>query len=371
MTNRTLHIALYSASLLFLSVSCQKEHPQSADNRISFRVYTPLDIATKAEVTDESIKNTAVSSVYVYESRQSLFGTSGSLLTPETNEGEYSGRWLPAGGPSWGEDTWNQDYQFWGWAYSPAGTGGLTISDAGKTVTVTQPSTYPSNGEYVDYLLSYIHSEPALSSSSDKRKSIPLAFEHALVMVDIYLYRALSMTDNPSINQSVDLVVNELTLGKIYNEGRISCNSHSYNSTNQQPNVWSVQSKSGSVDYSIKNIQDDAIKTRDDAIASAPAMRFISIPVTNSDMLPNERYKLKVSYTVTVSNTDTGVRETNSYTEVFQLSAVTASWQSGHRVKYELCISSGIELTGSIADWIDVEYVEGVVLPNTNKTLSK
>lgn len=364
MTKRTLHIALYSASLLFLSVSCQKEHPQSADNRISFRVYTPLDIATKAEVTDESIKNTAVSSVYVYESRQNLFGTSGSLLTPETNEGEYSGRWLPAGGPSWGEDTWNQDYQFWGWAYSP-GTGGLTISDAGKTVTVTQPSTYPSNGEYVDYLLSYIHSEPALSNSSDKRKSIPLVFEHALVMVDIYLYRALSMTDN-----SVDLVVNELTLGKIYNEGRISCNSHSYNSTNQQPNVWSVQSKSGSVDYSITNIQDDAIKTRDEAIASAPAMRFISIPVTNSDMLPNERYKLKVSYTVKVSNA-TGASETNSYTEVFQLSAVTASWQSGHRVKYELCISSGIELTGSIADWIDVEYVEGVVLPNTNKTLSK
>lgn len=365
MTKRTLHIALYSASLLFLSVSCQKEHPQSVDNRISFRVYTPLDIATKAEVTDESIKNTAVSSVYVYESSQSLFGTSGSLLTPETNEREYSGRWLPEEQPSWGENTWNLDYQFWGWAYSPAGTSGLTISDAGKTVTVTQPSTYPSRGEYVDYLLSYIHSEPALSNSSDKRKSIPLVFEHALVMVDIYLYRALSMTD-----KSVELVVNELTLGKIYNEGRISCNSHSYNSTNHQPNVWSVQSKSGSVDYSITNIKDSDIKTRDEAIASAPTMRFISIPVTNSDMLPNERYKLKVSYTVTVTNT-TGAIKTNSYTEVFQLSAVTASWQSGHRVKYELCISSGIELTGSIADWIDVEYVEGVVLPNTNKTLSK
>lgn len=371
MTKRTLHIVLYSASLLFLSVSCQKEHPQSADNRISFRVYTPLDIATKAEVTDESIKDTHESSVYVYESHQNLFGTSGSLLIPEIDGQEYSGRWLPAGKPSWGDDTWNIDYQFWGWAYSPARTGGLTISDAGKTVTVTQPSTYPSSGEYVDYLLSYIHSEPALSNSSDKRKSIPLVFEHALVMVDIYLYRALSMTDNPSINQSVDLVVNELTLGKIYNEGRISCNSHSYNSTNQQPNVWSVQSKSGSVDYSITNIPDDKIKTRDDAIASAPTMRFISIPVTNSDMLPSERYKLKVSYTVTVSNTATRVSETNSYTEVFQLSSVTASWQSGHRVKYELCISSGIELTGSIADWIDVEYVEGVVLPNTNKTLSK
>ena len=371
MIKRVLHIALYSALLLLLAVSCQKEQAQSADNRISFRVYTPLDIATKTEVTDESIKNTAVSSVYVYESRQNLFGTSGSLLTPETNGGEYSGRWLPAGEPSWGGDTWNIDYQFWGWAYSPAGTAGLSISDAGKTVTVTQPSSYPGSGEYVDYLLSYIHSEPALASSSDKRKSIPLAFEHALTMVDIYIYRALSMTDNASINQSVDLVINELTLGKIYNEGRISCNSHAYNSTNQQPNVWSVQSRSGSVDYSITDIQDDAIKTRDEAIASAPTMRFISIPVTNADMQASDRYKLKLSYTVTVSNTVSHVSETNSHTEVFDLSAVTASWQSGHRVKYELCISSGIELTGSIVDWIDVEYVEGVVLPNTNKTLSK
>ena len=100
-------------------------------------------------------------------------------------------------------------------------------------------------------------------------------------------------------------------------------------------------------------------------------MRFISIPVTNADMQASDRYKLKLSYTVTVSNTVSHVSETNSHTEIFDLSAVTASWQSGHRVKYELCISSGIELTGSIVDWIDVEYVEGVVLPNTNKTLSK
>ncbi|MGM9735053.1 MAG: hypothetical protein ACI3ZL_01435 [Candidatus Cryptobacteroides sp.] len=360
MMRRPLYILL---AIFLLGVSCRKEQPHESDNRISFHVYTPMDLATRAEVTDETILETSETSVYVYESRQTLFGTSGIALLPENNGSDYSGRWLPQGDWYWG-DTWNVDYQFWGWAYSPAGSSDISISDAGTTIEVTQPSTYPSGGGYVDYLLSYIHSEPALASSTDNRKSIPLAFEHALTMVDIYLYREQSMTDNPSLNMSVDVVIDELTLGKIYNKAKMSCNSHAYLSTNQQRNAWSVQSKSGSVDYSLTNIPDDDIKEREEALALAPMMRFISIPVTNTDMLPNDRYKLTVKYTVTVSDTITDESLSNTYIEAFDLSAVTLAWLSGHRVKYELCISNGIELTGTIVDWVDVEYVEGVVLPN-------
>ena len=360
MTKRTIYIIL---SVFLLTLSCQKEQPNVVDDQISFHVYTPLDIATKAEVTDESIKETSVTSVYVYESLQNLFGTSGSLLSPEKNtKDEYSGRWLPSGDRYWGNDTWDVNYQFWGWAYSPAGSSDISVIDAGKTVTIKQPDSY--SGDYIDYLLSYIHSEPALSSADEHRKSIPLAFEHALTMVDIYLYRAHSMADNASANLDVYILVNELTLGKIYNVGQISCNSHAFRSANQQQNIWSVTNKSGSVNYSRKDIADGDIKERDDAILAGPMMRFISIPVTNADMQPNDRYKLMVKYTVTVKNTNTGSKVENTYTETFDLSSVTPAWQSGHRVKYELCISSGIELTGSIVDWIDVEYVEGVVLPD-------
>lgn len=358
MTKRTIYIIL---SVFLLTLSCQKEQPNVVDDQISFHVYTPLDIATKAEVTDESIKETSVTSVYVYESLQNLFGTSGVLLRPEINGTEYSGRWLPESDLYWG-DTRNVNYQFWGWAYSPAGSSDISVIDAGKTVTIKQPDSY--SGDYIDYLLSYIHSEPALSSADEHRKSIPLAFEHALTMVDIYLYRAHSMADNASANLDVDILVNELTLGKIYNVGQISCNSHAFRSANQQQNIWSVTNKSGSVNYSRKDIADGDIKERDDAILAGPMMRFISIPVTNADMQPNDRYKLIVKYTVTVKNTNTGSKVENTYTETFDLSSVTPAWQSGHRVKYELCISSGIELTRSIVDWIDVEYVEGVVLPD-------
>lgn len=362
MTKRTIYIIL---SVFLLTLSCQKEQPNVVDDQISFHVYTPLDIATKAEVTDESIKETSVTSVYVYESLQTLFGTSGSLLSPEKNtKDEYSGRWLPSGDPYWGNDTWDVNYQFWGWAYSPAGSTNISVIDAGKSVSVRQPSEYPSKGEYIDYLLSYIHSEPALASEDEHRKSIPLAFEHAMTMVDIYLYRDASMTDNESASLRVEIVVNELTLGTIFNVGQLSCNSHAFRSSVQKQNVWSVVSKSGDVKYTLNNIPNSEIKLRKAAIAEAPKMRFISIPVTNADMLPNDRYKLKVKYTVTVTNTQTRESSSNTYTETFDLSAVTSAWQSGHRVKYEVCISSGIELTGSIVDWIDVEYVEGVVLPD-------
>ena len=218
MTKRTIYIIL---SVFLLTLSCQKEQPNVVDDQISFHVYNPLDIATKAEVTDENIKETSVTSVYVYESLQTLFGTSGIALLPESNGTEYSGRWLPYGDWYW-EGKWAVNYQFWGWAYSPAGSTNISVMDAGKSVSVRQPSEYPSKGEYIDYLLSYIHSEPALASKDEHRKSIPLAFEHAMTMVDIYLYRDVSMTDNESASLRVEIVVNELTLGTIFNVGQQS-----------------------------------------------------------------------------------------------------------------------------------------------------
>ena len=38
-------------------------------------------------------------------------------------------------------------------------------------------------------------------------------------------------------------------------------------------------------------------------------------------------------------------------------------WRSGHRVVYTLEVDTGIHLQGVIAPWIDVDYIEGTVLP--------
>ena len=39
------------------------------------------------------------------------------------------------------------------------------------------------------------------------------------------------------------------------------------------------------------------------------------------------------------------------------------NYQSGHRVIYTATIDSGVNLEGVVTDWINVDYIEGTVLP--------
>ena len=39
------------------------------------------------------------------------------------------------------------------------------------------------------------------------------------------------------------------------------------------------------------------------------------------------------------------------------------NYQSGHRIVYTATIDSGVNLQGAIAEWNDVDYIEGTILP--------
>ena len=39
-------------------------------------------------------------------------------------------------------------------------------------------------------------------------------------------------------------------------------------------------------------------------------------------------------------------------------------WMSGHRVRYVLTVDNSIHLMGSIVDYQDVDYMDGVMLPD-------
>ena len=39
------------------------------------------------------------------------------------------------------------------------------------------------------------------------------------------------------------------------------------------------------------------------------------------------------------------------------------NYQPGHRIVYTATIDSGVNLVGVVKDWIDVDYIEGTVLP--------
>jgi hypothetical protein len=41
-----------------------------------------------------------------------------------------------------------------------------------------------------------------------------------------------------------------------------------------------------------------------------------------------------------------------------------AIWLPGHHVVYTLEVDTGIHIEGTISPWIDVDYIEGTVLPD-------
>jgi hypothetical protein len=85
-------------------------------------------------------------------------------------------------------------------------------------------------------------------------------------------------------------------------------------------------------------------------------MSFIAIPVTNSEM---GDYILTLEYKGKSSNT--------LYQYTFALKDFSsAGWVNGHKVKYVLTIDNSIHLKGTITDYEDVDYIEGVIVPDIN-----
>ena len=88
------------------------------------------------------------------------------------------------------------------------------------------------------------------------------------------------------------------------------------------------------------------------------AMGFIAVPVDKADM----EAVLNIRYSVKVASVNGGTPV--EFEASFDLSDYTSlGWMSNHKVKYELVIDTGISLKGRITDWIEVDYIEGIVLP--------
>ena len=88
-------------------------------------------------------------------------------------------------------------------------------------------------------------------------------------------------------------------------------------------------------------------------------MEFLALPASH-----NMPYSLTVKYDVIEKEDDKIVERSSFAPAPFILrNYTTDGWRSGHRVKYNLSIDNGINLSGNIADWVEMEYIEGVILP--------
>lgn len=354
--------------MLIALVSCDKESRHDAPGRsIDFSVVAPGALKTKAEVTQDRLKD-HLDSIYIYGIKSDGIASTPVVSAPGAPlvYNETHGVWNPkiyttVGGSLLKQDLqWEEKYyyRFYGFAYSsnakvassPSPGKDLIIinNTYGRQFTVTQPADGDGSST-IDYLLSSL----VAVSPSDNYPVVPVLLEHAMARIDVDVQIAKSMFDAgeclvDNIKVKIDSIKREATMlclePKLYgDEGTNTW----YITFNDQQTLATY-----SVDITApeKNLEDS-----DNNVS--PNMSFIAVPVTSSEM---EDYVLTLEYKGKSSGT--------IYTYSFDLKNFSPSgWLNGHKVKYVLTIDNSIHLKGTIVDYEDVDYIEGVIIPDINK----
>ena len=344
---------------------------------MQFSVLTPEMLSTKAEVTiDGLLSSTNPDQVYVYGVSSDGVSSAPVFNFPGTAKLQYetkSKTWKPLqidneDGEKYIDELWDNTgtlyYQFYGYAYSgnaELGTN-LVISNeaSGRQFTVQQPVSAawsaPGNQSGVvdgsgtiDYLLSYLVDVPP--SPSGNYPLVKLQLEHAMakVEVDVQIARAmLGKINNVSLKFSgVKSAAKMLCL-----QPKMDVDSGS--------NSWIVTLDQNAPDatYTVNDVVCSEVNLADGEGLISTDMSFLAVPVANVDM---DAYKLSLSY----YDIQAPLTGDPTYEYEFKLKDFSPKgWVSGHKVRYVLTIDDSIHLSGSIVDYVDVDYLEGVMLPD-------
>ena len=251
---------------------------------------------------------------------------------------ENTGKWYP----TTGKTDWKSgsSYSFYG--YASNATEGLKISDNGLSIDVTQPTSY-DEAKMVDYLLSYKFQV----ADGAMMPIVPIQLEHAMAMVEIYVVRG----------NLFEAQLTKMSFENIYSRGSLKCTTHSIVNEGT-PNVWEITlTGNGTTKYTWE--PDSAIAIGDTREGTAAKMKILCIP---QQLTANT--KLTIEYEVNEKLTSDGANNWVPHTETFQLYKYNPmNYQSGHRIVYTATIDSGVNIEGTIAQWNDVDYIEGTILP--------
>lgn len=321
--------------LAFFTVSCSRQgHLQMEGQPIEFRV-SNVDVSAEVKsVLDQDAVNNQ--EVYVYATRDNA-AVSGLDDKPVSRDAA-TGRWSPAT-----EVMWNSgNYVFYG--YTSSGNG-ITVTEHGKRITVTQPESY-SEQDMSDYLLSYTFT----ADGGTSRPIVTLALEHAMSLIEIRVVRS------PSI---LDARLESLTVSGFYRSATMTCASPAAYRASGARNSWSI-SYTGTRDgnYSLPG-GDVVLPSSDAEDEDGTMMRFMAVPQTLS-----QNVVLTVEYTVNEKSSPDAADNYQRHSESFVLQNYSpAEWANGHRVVYMLTVDTGIHLQGMILPWKNVDMIEGTVLP--------
>ena len=253
-----------------------------------------------------------------------------------------TGKWFPSTKRSWTEGS---SYSFYGYAYNTMS--GLTLLSGkdGLEIEVQQPTTY-NEAAMIDYLLSYTFKV----ADGAMKPIVQLHLEHAMSLVEIYVVRG----------NMFDARLTKMTFENIYTSGSMKCTSQAIANSGER-NIW--QTTPSGLNNAVYTFEPTSTTIIGDERENTEAvMKIMCLPqqITANTKLIIE---YEINEKVTPESPDNFVAHREEFL-LFNYNPI--NYQSGHRVIYTATIDSGVNLVGVVKDWIDVDYIEGTVLPEIN-----
>lgn len=328
---KRLFYILLAAALLS---ACSKEGDIGVSNpkEISFNAKHIV----RGALTQDDIDNGTVYVYGVQNNTNQIF--SGTAITRDAE----TGRWFPATKRNWIEGS---SYSFYGYAYNTLSGLDIVSGKDGLEIGVTQPTTYDADA-MIDYLLS--HSFKVADGAM--KPIVQLHLEHAMSLVEIYVVRG----------NMFDARLTKMTFENIYTQGTMKCTSQAVANSGDR-NVWDI-TPSGANNANYTYQPSTPIIIGDEREDAGVIMSIMCLPQQLS-----ADTKLTIDYEVNEKVNPESPDNYVAHQDVFYLYNYNPyNYEPGHRIVYTATIDSGVNLEGVVKDWIDVDYIEGTVLPEIN-----
>lgn len=253
-----------------------------------------------------------------------------------------TGKWFPQSKRNWTEGS---SYSFYGYAYNT--TNGLTLVSGkdGLEIEVQQPNSY-NESAMIDYLLSYTFKV----ADGAMKPIVQLHLEHAMALVEIYVVRG----------NMFEARLKSMTFENIYWQGQMKCTSQAIVNSGER-NIWQV-TPSGNNDVVYTFAPTTTTIIGDERANTQARMAIMCLPqqITANTKLT---IRYEINEKVTADSADNFVEKVGEF-YLFNYNPV--DYQSGHRIIYTATIDSGVNLEGVVKDWINVDYIEGTLLPEVH-----
>ena len=329
---------LYLMPLMILS-GCEETNPQQQDT-VSF--YVQAKPQAKAIVEDTGSLIYMNLPLYVTEDGTGTSFTATELQHTSNGVWRSSINWEP------------RQYNFYAYIKSSTNLydkGILSITNNGRSVTVTQPSNYSANPEYyADYLLSY-----RVSADGKNKPLVQFEMERITTSVELYMTAAPNMSSVRLKKAEFQNIFRSAQYNIIYHAASTDPD------VNGLKNTWAVNvDQSQKTTYTLNHSNNPIeLKKFDEAKGRfASEYKIMSFLTVQQSLLDNQNALLNLTYEVEENGKPV------EYEASFDLGKYDVkSWAVGHKIRYYVSVDTSVELQGSIEPWKTVESIEGTFLP--------